>query len=206
MFLRSKFLFACLSIIAIAFFGVGCGDDDDDNGGGGTQNNSTSVEGSAELGSLSQAQMTAVCGDVAAHAASTIPNMEEELCTILGIAFTPTSEPTTDEEAQQACSTGRDQCLADETDDVDDDPNDDDGDDCLEDAASTCTATVDEFMACQRARNEQFKGYFDEIPACSELTLTYLEGDNSVDFTTLPTECDAVQAACPSLFADDDPA
>jgi hypothetical protein len=181
---------------SVAVFGVGCGDDGGsggNNGGGGGF--STSVDGSAELGGLSEGDETTLCDDGAQYAASQIS--EESACTFAGTFSAGFSNPSTDEEAQQACIAARDSCL-------EDDGSDDE--DTCDAFPAECTATVSEYTACQEARLVQTKTAFDSLAACEELTLEDLESDeDGPNLSENPPECEPVEEKCPSLFGDDSP-
>jgi|GEM_PF-5456510 len=187
MFFKSKVFVACLAISALTAFGIGCGDDDDNGGSGGQF---TSVDGSAELGSLSAEDAKTLCQDTESYYESKTPaNIDEKQCDFSGligasIAFSMSGDL---EAAKVSCAEARTECLESE-----DEPTDETTDSCTNpEFAETCTVTVDDYVACQKANATASIEMFNSIPACDDLT----EGDLTME-STAPAECETFNELC----------
>lgn len=182
MFIKSKILVAGLGIVAMTAFGIGCGDDDGEGEGGGAY---TSVDGSAEIGSLSDEQTTQICEDSRSYIPANPPS-KDQACTFVGVFSAAFSAPDDDAAAQEACRTARDECL-------NEGPDTDDDDDCADfELPETCSATVDQYAACQKATIANQNDAVRNLPSCDELTLEDLEPTESQTLAA----CETYNAAC----------
>lgn len=167
MFFKSKVFVACLGIAAMTAFGVGCGDDGDDGNGGGGEY--TSIDGSAELGSLSAEDEAQLCEDGAAYSEANAPSVDKQKGCNLGGNVTATITFASDSDldaAKAACESAVTTCM-----DADDQPVDE-TDPCESptEYPETCTATVDEFVACQEATVAANKELYNNVKDCADLT------------------------------------
>lgn len=185
---KSKFFVACFAIATLTAFGIGCGDDDDNGGSGGQF---TSVDGSAELGSLSSDDAKTLCEDTQSYLESKTPsNLAEKQCDLSGvIGASITFSMSEDLEAAKAsCVSARTNCLESE-----DEPTDEPTDSCTNpEFTETCTVTVDEFIACQKANVAVSTEMFNSLPSCEDLT----EEDLTMESSTSPAECETFYELC----------
>ena len=110
----------------------------------------------------------------------------EDSCKLSGLISAAFSEPRSDEEAQTACASARDDCLNSEP-----EPSNS----CAFDDTGECTATVDEVTACMESQTQAVLDYLDTF-SCAGLTLDELQSDSLVE---TPQECVAIQDTCPSI-------
>lgn len=197
MFRHSKRIAIFLLLSGAPLFGVACGDDSKSNSGaGGSGDFSTSITGNADLGTLSKSDKIALCADVNSYANSAFPNSREKICTIVGSVLAARDASTSEADARDFCADKRDECLEQDDDFLDDE--------CLDDVTADCSATVNEYAACVKARTAQVKAIFDNVLSCSDVTLGYLDGDIAPNFLKLPSECNIIKTVCPDALDDGD--
>lgn len=186
---KSKFFVACFAIATLTAFGIGCGDDDDNGGSGGQF---TSVDGSAELGSLSSDDAKTLCDDTQSYLESKTPSdLDEKLCAYTGVIMASITFSTSEslEVAQSACVTARTECL--ESDE--EEPTEEPTDACESpEFTETCTVTVDEYVACQKANVALSTEMFNSLPSCEELTEEDLQSEGQGS----PAECETFYELC----------
>lgn len=194
MFSKSKVFIACLAITSLTAFGIGCGDDDNGsgNGNGGAF---TSVEGSAEVGSLSEEDSKQLCEDQQAYLDSTAPaNAEEKGCNLMGFTMAQFAYASNEDvdAAKITCKNVRDECLNPEEEET---PTET-ADPCANPTyAETCTVTVDEFAACQKAHAQATLETLNSIPSCDDLSEEDFAQDEDAEDTPLE-ECVKFNAEC----------
>lgn len=194
MFFNSKLMIACLAVSALTAFGIGCGDDDSD--GSGSKAFSTSVDGSAELGSLSSEDAKQLCEDRESFdTANTPSDFKEKACQVEAVITASIAYDMNNNDldaAKTACVEARDECLADE------DKNDpkDNPDACTDPAQApqSCTVTVDEYIACKETEAAKMINLLNNADSCDNITQASFEALSGV-FET-PTECVAYQENC----------
>lgn len=198
MFRHPKRIAIFLLLSAAPLFGAACGDDSKSNSGGGGDSGdfSTSITGNADLGTLSESDKVTLCADVNSYANAAFPKSREKICTIVGSVLASRDDPDSNERARDLCVEKRDECLTEDDNFLDDE--------CLEDVTADCSATVNEYAACVKARTAQVKAIFDNVLACSDVNLEYLDGDIAPDFLKLPSECNIIKTVCPDALDDGD--
>ncbi|WP_133622017.1 hypothetical protein [Bradymonas sediminis] len=189
-----------LAMIALlsttALFHISCGEDAADDNATGGADLAPSVTGSAEIRTLSAADKTTLCAEVERYTRGQIPDNRDKVCTIVASVITSQQEPPSNEWAQQSCARTRSECLDTDNHFIDDD--------CLEDLTTNCSATVNEYAACVRARTQQLKALFKKIRTCPDLNLNYLASDFAAEFPQLPPECGIIKTVCPGALEDGD--
>jgi hypothetical protein len=163
---------------AIALGLIACGGDDDDGSSG--VSNSTNVK------DLTQAQVDALCMEVAEKYEPVSEDLKGLSCTFTGILAGQTGGGSC-EEARMACLDKPDEETEEE--------------DCTMAMAKDCDLTVGEYRACLDAAAKQAKDLAGSISCESTLQeLQELQGSGSG--MTTPDECKVVEDKCPELMAD----
>jgi hypothetical protein len=164
------------------------------SGGGGSGGGSvTSVSGSKSLNTLTAAEKTQLCNDSGAYAGRVLSkaNACKAIAFLGGIFADP--PPQTDAEAQAACMTTYNQCLAAPA---------TGGTNTCDDIPANCTATVDQYSACLSEGVAAASQTFAAFPSCNMVTLmSNPGGSGGSGGTSTPTSaaCMAFQAACPGF-------
>ena len=160
-----------------------------DSGGG----FSTSVPSSQQLGSLSDADTTKLCNDIKSYQTSLNSQLKALSCKTSGLFGAAFAQPATDAEAQSACKTAYDKCVA--------APAQSDGDDACTPPPASCTATVGELTACMNDLPGYITSASNAIPSCASLKLSDLMSTTDPsDSVKEPASCTSYEAKCP----DDD--
>jgi hypothetical protein len=178
----------CVVLGAVALL-VGCGGSSD-----GGSSFSSSVPGSAMLGSLSAGDQQKLCGELESYVSgSTFKSGEiKASCGLAGILAATLATDQSDAGIQAACKMAYDQCATGIN-------------NATADAAqcdlsgSTCTATVSELTACLNADVAAFDSI--SVPSCASLTAANLKnsGPASAPAQTEPAACAAIEMKCPNI-------
>lgn len=177
-------LFAVCASFALT---IACGGSD--SGGGSGSGFSTSVPSSQKLGSLSAEDTTKLCADVKAYATSLSSQLKAVSCKTSGLLGAAFADAKTDSQAQSACKTAYDKCIA--------APAQTSTDTCTPPPA-TCMATVGELTACFNDIPGYISSASNAIPSCATLKLSDLM--TTTDPTASlkePASCTSYQAKCP---------
>jgi hypothetical protein len=188
----------CLScVLAIgAGFVAGCG-----GGTGSSSTAVTSVDGTKPLNTLTAVETTQLCSDTDAYMAKVVPKTNG--CKLSGVMAAAFASPASNAEAQAACTTIYNQCMAAGS-----------GTPCAPPATctetcnpipATCTATVAQFSACVTDTFVAYNQVLGAIPSCGAITLADLSDSTAsgttTDTTTTPPSCQTLESACPGYFS-----
>jgi len=187
-------MIALLSTTVIYSFS--CGEDAAEDNTTGGADLAPSVTGSAEIRTLSAADKTTLCAEVERYTRGQIPDNRDKICTMVAGVLTAQNGFDSIEISKAYCGDQRSACL--ETD------NHFINDDCFEDLTTNCSATVNEYAACVRARTHQVKALFKKFRACPDIDDKYLASDFAAEFPKLPPECGVIKTVCPSALEDGD--
>ena len=161
--------------------------------GGSDSDFNSSVDGSQELGSLSDGDKTKLCNELAAYSnGSAFVGAETKFsCGVIGLLGTLAATDMTDAGLQAACKAAYDECAATV-------PAGLDATQCTP-PGPTCTATVDEYSACLNDTVALLNSI--DIPACNTLTAANLQDSYAAaaggQNPTQPASCKTYQAKCP---------
>jgi hypothetical protein len=170
---------------------VGCGGSNSSDGG---SSFSSSVPGSATIGSLSDSDKQKLCNDLAAYvSSSTFKSGEVKAsCSFAGVVGAALATDQTDAGVQAACKKSYDDCAAQIT------SAPVDASMCMPPGA-TCTATVSELTACLNADVAAFNSI--DVPSCASLTVASLNNmttdPGSTSQPMQPAACATFQMKCP---------
>lgn len=196
MLFKSKIFVAAFGIMAMSILGMACGDSDEDSDGANTS--FTSFDDKSELGSLSADDAVTLCKDSQKYIEASISIAHEIQCNALGKLQARGSAPENDEALQNACKTARDTCLEEDAPDTDATGADPDETCKTFEYPNSCTATVAEYVACQKANAAQMQAQIDSLPTCEELTLESVNKDPEEPAT--PAACVLFIEKCPGVF------
>ena len=177
----------CAVLGAVALV-VGCGGSDG-GGGGGASTFSSSVPGSAMIGSLSASDQQKLCGELESFESSSgFKSAEVKVsCGLAGILAATFAPDQTDAGIQAACKMAYDECANAPP----------DASQC--DLSTTCTATVSELTACLNADVATFNSI--SVPSCASLTAATLKDATSASGAAAqpaqPAACMTVETKCP---------
>jgi len=164
--------------------------------GTGSSSGGVEVDGSREIGALSSSEKQQVC--VAATEEILDELSTEEICLLQGYveaAFQSEQEGVTDEQLRTSCSETQEGCVEEQNFSAEDNCGSVPG-------GGSCSATVDDWLGCERALNDAFAKSVRDLPQCSELTTGEYTGDER-DFEgadETPSECTAIQEECPEFY------
>jgi hypothetical protein len=180
----------CAVLGAVALV-VGCGGSSGSGSGGGSTF-SSSIPGSAMIGSLSASDQQKLCGELESYESSSGFKAAElkASCGLAGILAATFAPDQTDAGLQAACKMAYDEC----TTTVNAPP---DASQCNL-SSGTCTATVSELTACVNADLAAASSI--SVPSCASLTAATLKDATSgsgSSQTMQPAACMAVETKCP---------
>jgi hypothetical protein len=182
----------CAVLAAVALL-VGCGGSNSSDGGSGSSF-SSSLPGSAMIGSLSAGDQQKLCSELESYESSSAVKSAElkASCGLAGLLAATFAPDQTDAGIQAACKMAYDGCTT-----------------SLASAppaatqcnlsSGTCTATVSELTACLNADIAASASI--SLPSCASLTAATLKdiasGSGSASQPAQPAACTTVQMKCP---------
>ena len=183
------------SVAVLAMLGAGCGG----GGGGGGATFSTGVPSGSAVNTLTPAQLTQLCNDVASFTSkerSSAISCQAAAASVIA-ASAALNPGLTDADLQTACATemsGICSLLPDAG--ASGSP---DGGTSSCSLGVNCTATVGQISACLDDEGAAVSRYAGMFPACSAITRAKLAAIDLDAGIAEPASCTALQSSCPSL-------
>ena len=181
------------SVVVVAMLGAGCG-----GGGGSGATFSTGVPSGSAVNTLTPAQLTQLCNDVASFMSkerSAATSCQAAAASVIA-ASAALNPGLTDADLQTACATEMSGICSLLDAGVAGSP---DGGTSSCSLGANCTATVGQISACLNDEGAAVSRYAGMFPACSAITrakLTAIDLDAGI---AQPASCTALQSSCPSL-------
>jgi hypothetical protein len=172
-------------ILVVAMLGlVACDDGGDDSGGGGGGSFNTGVDGSKQVGQLTDEEANQVCRASDAYGSDLLT--KEQSCVFGALLFAQDTAGC--EEFAQMCR------------EAPEEPDEPDAcDEGLPPEVEGCTATVDEFEACTEASANQLR---NTVAGLSCADAGNAEALQAAFNATPPAACTNIQMKCPNAFND----
>lgn len=197
------FGFGALAMVTAPACGGGGG------GGGGGSGLSSGVNPTKRGNEVTSDEVTQVCEAMVDYAEATLATVD--LCRVAGVlraAFATGDDSLTEENIQELCAEGVQECQADL-----EEQSEQEGDCSQVEVPAECSATVGELERCYQDQVDVAADLFKGLPDCGSVTRDFAISW-ATDFLTswldsngeikLPESCDAIDEACYSLVAFDE--
>jgi hypothetical protein len=183
------------SVAVVAMLGAGCG-----GGGGGGPTFSTSVPSGSAVNTLTPAQLTQLCNDIASFTSKELPSTSScQAATVAVVAQQAASNSgLSDAELQLLCVNEMSVVCSVLAEDAGVAGSPDGGASSCGSGAN-CTATVGQITTCLNDRGAATARYESMFPACSAVTRAKLAAINFDAGIAEPASCTALQSTCPSF-------